>query len=351
MIDALAAVETLSDELVEQDIDQGERQRFRKQVLRLRADKQSGDFPLALVRKTLPEGPSRPPVVLVHGFAQNRYSWHTSSRSLVNWLAARGWDVFNLELRGHGRSRPEAMTEGERIGDYVDDVARLARMFQGKAYFVGHSLGGAVIYGAATQAPMAGVVGIGALYRFGQANWLLGLLARQSWENRAFILRHLTFRTRSLGWLLARLYAVSDIAGYTFPISGWWPGSVEPELLHERLVRGFDWTSARVWLEMGRWAATGTFDYDEAWRHTDVPLLVMAGDEDHLMPPDDARVAYDHSGSADKTLVVLNDYEHEVHWGHLDIILGRAAPRVVWPILEGWLRERAQGLLNPRLKG
>lgn len=344
MIDAHAAVETLSDELVEQDIDRGERARLRKQVLRLRDRDQT--FPLALVRKTLPEGPTRPPVVLVHGFAQNRYTWHTSTRSMVNWLALRGWDVYNVELRGHGRSRPDAMPEGERISDYVDDIATLAKLFDGRAFFVGHSLGGAVIYGAATKAPMAGVVGIAALYRFGQANWLMGLLARTSWENRAFILRHLTFRTRAIGWLLARLYAVSDVAGYTFPISGWWPGSVEPDLLHERLIHGFDWTSARVWLEMGRWAATGTFDYDEAWAQTDVPLLVLAGDEDHLMPPEDARAAYDRSGSADKSLVVLNDYEHEVHWGHLDIVLGREAPRIVWPLVESWLRERADA--SPR---
>ncbi|HCH65313.1 MAG TPA: hypothetical protein DFR83_21080 [Deltaproteobacteria bacterium] len=115
---------------------------------------------------------------------------------------------------------------------------------------------------------------------------------------------------------------------------------MEPELLEERLEEGFDWTSVRVWQEMARWAATGEFDYDAAWRATDVPLLVILGDKDHLLPPEDGRVAYDHSGSGDKSMVLMSDWEHEVHWGHLDLVLGRLAPDHVWPCVDEWMRAR-----------
>ena len=84
-----------SDEVVEQLAVPGELVRVRKQHLRL-------DGRLALVRKVLPCG-GGPPVVLVHGFAQNRYTWHSSGRSMSAWLAAQGFDVYVLELRGHGR--------------------------------------------------------------------------------------------------------------------------------------------------------------------------------------------------------------------------------------------------------
>src|SRR5688500_10899044 len=117
----------------------------------------------------------------------------------------------------------------------------------------------------------------------------------------------LNVRTQLAGRLLARLYSVSDIAGYAFPISGWAPGSMEEDLLRERLKLGFDWTSANVWFDMARWGATGRFDYAEAWQKTDVPLLVVGGDLDHLMLPDDARTAYDHSGSRDRTWVLMDD--------------------------------------------
>ncbi|MCK6522003.1 lysophospholipase [Myxococcota bacterium] len=301
-----------------------------------------GEHPtLALARRVAPGGATRGPVVLVHGFAQNRYTWDCTDRSMAAWLAVQGWDVYNLELRGHGLSRPPQGLSGERFADYVQDVARVARAFDGQAFFVGHSLGGAASYGAATLAPMRGVVGIGALFQFAQANWLLKLLGLISHGAEDFIVgQGLTLRTKAAGQLIARLYAISDVAGYAFPISGWWPGSVEPPLLEARRVKGFDWTSLRVWLDMSRWAATGKFEYEDAWSKLNLPLLVLAGDEDHLMPPDDALVAYERSGSADKQYEVLNHADHEVHWGHLDLILGTQAPRFVWPRVHEWMGAR-----------
>ena len=47
-----------------------------------------GEHPtLALARRVSPEGASRGPVVLVHGFAQNRYTWDCTDRSMAAWLA------------------------------------------------------------------------------------------------------------------------------------------------------------------------------------------------------------------------------------------------------------------------
>jgi hypothetical protein len=71
-----------------------------------------------------------------------------------------------------------------------------------------------------------------------------------------------------------------------------------------------------------------------------VPLLVIAGDPDHLMLPDDARVAYDLSGSTDRTLRIFDDYTTGLHWGHLDLVVGTEAPRHVWPLLRDWMVER-----------
>jgi pimeloyl-ACP methyl ester carboxylesterase len=336
---------------VEQTIEGGERITLKKQVVEL-----GGDAPLCMVRKHAVGGPTRPPVMLVHGFAQNRYSWHLSGRSVTAWLAAQGWDTWNLELRGHGRSRkPDADRTGtvpgaESFADYLDDVNRAHAAIPGRAFWVGHSLGGAALYGAATQAcapgsPEAsrprGVIGLGAMYNFGGHNWLIKLMCGITHSLRdTELMQNLQVRTRMAGHLLSKGYGISDIAGYTFPISGWWPGTFEPELLEERLVRGFDWTSVKVWQEMSRWSAEGRFDLDEDWAHTDVPLMVVLGDKDHLIPPGDGRGAYDRSGSSDRTLLILDDYNHETHWGHLDIILGKLATTHVWPAIHSWMADR-----------
>lgn len=339
-------LDTIWSGTVEQTIDREHTVPLHKEVVVL---DDGEDVPLALVRKHAVGGPSKPPVLLVHGFAQNRYTWHVSGRSMSAWLADQGFDTWNLELRGHGRSRQVA--EGRAMGaevfdDYVGDILRAADALPGPAFWIGHSLGGAALYGAATQAEgdatPRGVIGIGALYRFGQANAFLKLLGTMTHQlrDRPWV-PSLQVRSRLAGRLMGKLYGISDIAGYAFPISGWWPGSVEPDLLAERLEKGFDWTSVRVWQEMSRWAAEDRFEYDAEWAETDVPLLVTLGDEDHLMPPDDGRSAYDRSGSTDKTLVVFDDWHHETHWGHLDLILGKLAPKHVWPAIGDWMAERA----------
>ena len=229
----------------------------------------------------------------------------------------------------------------ERFSDYVDDAAELAAAIGEPAFWVGHSLGGAVSYALATRTPVRGVVGIGAVYRFAQHNRVVNWLTRASHLARARgLFGGVSVRTRFAGQLLGRLYSISDIAGYAFPVSGWAPGSLEPELLAERLERGFDWTSLHVWLDMSRWAHEGGFDYAQAWAAADVPLLVITGDLDHLMPPPDARAAFTESGSRDKQLLELEPWNTGAHWGHLDLVSGKAAPEHVWAPVRRWIGER-----------
>ena len=145
----------LHGRITEQVIDRGERGEFRKEILVT-----PGAVPLAIVRKRwagIPQevrrakrggiGADLPAVLLVHGFGQNRYAWHLPSRSLANHLARAGFDVFNLDLRGHGRSRALGGKRSVGIFDYVDEdlpaaVREVQRHVGGRRVFlVGHSLG------------------------------------------------------------------------------------------------------------------------------------------------------------------------------------------------------------------
>ena len=278
-------------------------------------------------------------MVLVHGFAQNRFSWDCAGRSFARWLAERGWEVVNLELRGHGRSGGRA--EGG-FEDYVEDLARVCAEL-GRPFVMGHSLGGTVGYAAAMRVDLAGVVGIGAAFRFGRAQRFLRLLSRLTLAS-PLLLRRARVRTQLSAMVITRLLGLSDAAAWWAPMSGWWPGSVEPELLRERLRLGFDHTTVQVWLDMASWSVEGRSAVsEEAWRSCAVPLLLIVGDEDRLMPLGDARPAYDLHPGPDKTLLVMNQLEHEVHWGHLDMVLGRHAPEHVWPAVDAWMAARSPG--------
>ena len=81
--------------------------------------------------------PDAPPVMLLHGGGQTRYAWGTTAQI----LAARGWLVYRVDLRGHGESEwPE---DGDYLLDaFASDVDAIARALPKLPVLVGASLGG-----------------------------------------------------------------------------------------------------------------------------------------------------------------------------------------------------------------
>jgi alpha-beta hydrolase superfamily lysophospholipase len=352
-----ARLEFIQRTRVEQAVDRERFGQFSKEILR--AETPAGRS-LAIVRKLRDDIERRGAVLLVHGFAQNRYSWHLSTRSFVNYLADLGLDVYNLELTGHGRSRDYGTASARSFSDYVDDGASVIRAVAqwsglGRTFVAGHSLGGAVCYAAAPRVreQVAGIVGIAGLFRFGANPVTRGIAEFLEQLGRIEpIVRTLGagVRTRLLGRVIAQFWEHADDLFWSFPMAGWVPGSTEPHVVQERLIRGFDWTGLNILLTMMRWAADGSFtgergeNYEEAFAALDVPLLVVAGDRDRLLPPEDARPAYDISRSHDKTYKLFSPAREEVHWGHLDIVLGRLAPTYVWPYVGNWILERCPSI-------
>lgn len=348
-----ARLELVQRTRVEQAIEGSRFGTFGKEILR--AVTPSGRA-LALVRKYRDDVPRRGAVLLVHGFAQNRYSWHLSTRSFVNYLADRGLDVYNLELTGHGRSREYGTSPARSFDEYVDDTASVVEAAVSWAavdrlFLVGHSLGGAVCYATATRVPehIAGLVSVAGIYSFGSNPVTRGLAKfLEALQPIEPIVRKLGagIRSRFVGRVIVDRLEAADKISELFPMAGWVPGSTEPHVLQERLIRGFDWTGLNILLTMMRWATDGSFEgegghnYADAFAELDVPLLVIAGDRDRLLPPADARPAYDLSASTDKTYKLFSPVHEEVHWGHLDIVLGEKAPTYVWPYVSRWLLDR-----------
>ena len=348
----------LHGRVVEQVIDRHERGTFVKELVVtggrriVTADGTStAAVPLAMVRKRLSsnEGGTRAPVLLIHGFGQNRYAWHLPSRSLANHLACAGYDVYNLDLRGHGRSRHLGARRSRGVEDYVREdlpsaVEEVQAISGGRpVYLVGHSLGGLVSYAAAPLLgdAVAGIVSIGAPYHFTRGSISLrGVsLLMQALNRTRLPLGNAGISIGPIGSVMRLMRRFAESPIYPIPLRGWHAGALEPHVLDEHLRLAFDHAGMAEMINMFEWAAHKrfggpNFDYVERFEKLALPLLVVAGANDDLAPPASVRPAYERSLSPDKTY-------RSLPLGHIDLLVGRDAPLLTWPLVSGWLGKRA----------
>ena len=120
-----------------------------------------------------------PPVLLMHGMGTNHYNWdYAEEISLASYLQSRGWDVWVASVRGDMGStapprRGAATYSFDDIANYdvpaiIDSV--LAQSPHEQLYWVGHSMGGMLLYTALTRdpGPIAAGVSIGSPATFAE---------------------------------------------------------------------------------------------------------------------------------------------------------------------------------------
>jgi polyhydroxyalkanoate synthase len=315
--------------------------------------------PLAMVRKrravldadgkAVP-AKTRGAVLLIHGYGQNRYVWHLPARSFSNYLAAEGFDVWNLDLRGHGRSRHLGARPPRDLADYVrEDVpAALAevRATSGhdRVYLVGHSLGGLISYAAAPALAdqVAGIITLGSPYHFTRGSRFLSTFGNVmlAIDQRLPLGDGLPLKDAGEIMRLARVFIESPL--FPLPIRGHNPGAIEPKILGQHMSLAMDRGSVAVmrnlFLRAAQARASGhrlgvLYGYAAAFEALELPLLVIAGSEDGLAPPESVRPAYERSSSPDKTYRVFPN-------GHIDIVVGRDASETIWPLIATWMKTR-----------
>ncbi|MGH7271604.1 MAG: alpha/beta hydrolase, partial [Polyangiaceae bacterium] len=326
-----------------QIIDRDETSTFRKEIVVT-----GGRVPLVMVRKRAATGEgTHAPVLLVHGFGQNRHSWHLPARSFSGYLARAGFDVFNLDLRGHGRSRRLGARPALGVEDYVREdlpsaLEEVQALSSGRpVWIVGHSLGGLVAYAAAPSlaGAVAGIASIGSPYDFARGSPALGAMALFLRALAIAPLPNAPIPLAPLGLAMRVARRFVDRPRYPLPLRGYHHGSCEPHVLEQYLRLAFDRAALSEMIEMFGWATQRRFggrdsDYVERFEAMDLPLLVVAGANDDVAPPESVDPAFRRSRSADKTYRI-------VPLGHLDLIIGRDAPVLTWSLVTSWIEKRA----------
>lgn len=289
------------------------------------------------------------PVLLCHGVASNRYGLDlTDDLSLARALATAGYDAWIVELRGRGLStRPRLF--GEKGWDWSFDeyvekdapaaiAAVLAATGRERLHWVGHSIGAVVGYAVLADRAQAtkirSMVAIAgpASYRFQQKYLFHWPLRNLRFVKHAFLMR-----------LLAPL------AGYWRPKILQNPENITGDTIRKFLVNASASFSPNELLQYSDWIANDQFrsidqrrDYRKEMGKIETPALFIAGNKDLLAPPPSVKDAYDAVASPEKRFIVASRGQAlDANYGHLDLVLGRGAPKDIFPLVADWLSTHA----------
>jgi len=302
----------------------------------------SGTFPAA-------GGEPQGTALLVHGFGQNLLTWHSETRSFCRFLSNCGWQVEAIELRGHGTSRRHGGSMARSLAEHleldlgavVDDL--LKRNVPQPIVPIGHSLGGLMACNLLRRYPglFPGTVAIASPGRMKFAPVLKMATLLPPVCRRVplllNVLAHIPFPLDRLGQFTALVVKMGGEPLMPDKPKPWMTGSMEEELIQDRVTRGFDRTSMAVIVELADWVNSGrlavpgvTDDLVRDFAKVTEPVLLVSSPDDAVVPPGLALRARAFPNATVRTHAVEG-------FGHCDIILGKRAPARIWnPILE-WL--------------
>jgi len=258
------------------------------------------------------------PVILLHGSFSNRRFWYSPKGiGLGAHLARAGFDVWIPEMRGHGLSARNEAYRHNRVADYarydLPAIADFVAEQSGQApHWIGHSLGGTTLAAA-----------LGGHYLDGKQAASVALfgsqITRTYWPLKV---PPLTWSTRLL---LKRFEHVSG----------------------PRFKRGPEDEPMGIILESMRWHGLfGRFgDKKDDWwaglRHVEVPTLCVAATGDHQDPEWACRELFEQIGSEEKEFLCLGrEYGFTEDFGHVQMLVSKAAQAQVWPRVVDWLNRR-----------
>jgi alpha-beta hydrolase superfamily lysophospholipase len=235
----------------------------------------------------LPDHEPRAVVVLAHGISEHsgRYAWTGEQ------LAGRGYALYALDHRGHGKSSgPRAFID--RMENAVADVgsvvtlARDAHPGAGRPYLLGHSFGGCLALAYATR----------------RQETIEGLLLSAP----VAVLEAASPITRIAGAVLSAIAPKVGVFGIDSSSVSRDPGVVRDYDADPLNYRGK--LPARTVNEM----ANEIGRFPESVKTLTLPLLVMVGTGDTLVPPAGSELVYETAASSDKTIKRYDGLYHEI---------------------------------------
>ena len=317
--------------------------------------------------------PGKLPVVLCHGLGLNGTFWTITDDHMPGQLAARGYDVFIVDLRGSGEStrtgpigwinaglRQTPLLEMGEDAWNVDDLMRYdvpavldhvkEQTGHDRVNWVGHSLGGMLLVPYLELAPdpyrIANFVGMGSTVVLANVPQTEMLKANRQLR---VLLQGVSTARLARPMVVTRLPGMDRIDRFYFT----------KENVDRRTVSRFygyaleDPGPAALkqldpYLEFGRMvSADGKTDYVSLLGKITTPTLLIAGEGDIMSDVPSTQIMFDAMSSPDKTLLRFGRRDgHYDDYGHCDLVWSRHAPQEIFPPVIDWLDRRQPGAVG-----
>ena len=293
------------------------------------------------------------PIVLVHGLFVNSLFFNLDEeQSLAQYLAKEGFDVWNLSLRGTGRSLGplKGGPKNWSLDDIIDrDLSAVIRYVQkevgsSKVICLGYEMGGLLLYGYLERKGDSGVaalVTIGAPVTFNhpQQEPMKRLLSLEGSPTlkKLFLFLNAPFFGR---WLVPLVPKIERLFYNPENIEE----EVKAKLLEDALTEINPGVLDQVLLMIKRGefvSAKEDFSYRKNLAKIHLPAFFIGGEGDMLAPPEAIRLVYRGVSSKDRTLRLFGPRAKDsAAYGHVDLILGKRAQKEVFPVIGRWLKQR-----------
>jgi acylglycerol lipase len=236
----------------------------------------------------LPDTSARGIIVLSHGYGEHSGRY----QHVAQYFVEQGYAVYAIDHRGHGENHGNQLGTVEHFESISDDLRRFIEWVRteqksGPLFLLGHSMGGllALRYTIQYQSMLKGLVLSGTM--------LIG--NKQVPPPMRMIIKALNAVAPNLNVLSVDSGTLSKDPEVPRLYDA------DPAVYHGKL-------SART---LAEFLATSDYVRANLYRIT-LPIYILHGSADRLVPPNNSQVIYDNVGSADKTLKFYEGGYHEM---------------------------------------
>ncbi|MBX3186852.1 MAG: alpha/beta fold hydrolase [Labilithrix sp.] len=313
------------------------------QIERFLVDNGAG-WRLAMTRtRTRPQAAIGRPVLIVPGYGMNSFifGFHPRGPSLVESLAARGLEIWTLDMRGQGRSIRARGTSRYGIADLaIEDLgAAIAHVLRHTATgattidLVGCSLGTALAFAHVASVPSAPV------------HALVSMAGLVTWREVHPVVKLAFGSPRLIG--LMRMRNTRQLARVALPLLT----RVAPSLLSvylnhrstdltqsSRMVQTVEDPHPIINREIAEWIRRGDLivrgiNVSRTLPSLKHPFFCVVANDDGIVMPATSRHTYDVIGSPTKRLLLVGEPDRPIAHGDLFLCTG-AQERVFAPVAD-----------------